>query len=138
MCAIGCQVDFLENIPNNARMVKKDDRKPRIMVNVEPDVYAWFRTRELKFGLSKSMLGTAAICALRALNDAERDAMVQWAKLFDDHRATWTEFEKACEATAKERAQALGRAMERALRYELGGDQSPPTTQESATMTKRS
>lgn len=89
------------------------------MLNLEPDVYRWFRDIELRAGLSKSMLGTAAICALRALSAPGRDAMVQWAKLLEDERATWTGFEEACEQTAKEREQALNRALERALHSEL-------------------
>lgn len=96
-------------------------KRTGVKVNLVWPVYRWFRDQELRTGLSKSLLATAALCALRA--SPEREAAIQWAKLLDEDQITWEEFEAACDRTAKQRGEALKRVVERVLRAEGEGHQ---------------
>lgn len=101
-------------------------------LNIPPDVWGWFRGLELASGASKTRLTVAAIAALRVLGDTERDAMIQWATLLDEERTSWTEFEQACEETAKKRGEAVKRIVEGVLKSEIEGHQQGKAASASA------
>ena len=106
-------------------------KRPRMTLNVPIGVWRWFRRIEIRGQVSKTRLVVAGIAALRSLGDEERDAMIQWAVLLDRGGATWEDYEKACEGTARDRARALKAAVERALEHELEGFQRSRTGRKS-------
>jgi len=84
------------------------------------------REIELDLGVSKTLVVTAGIAALRLLEKEERAAVLRWAKLIDDGEIEWAEFEKAADLKAGERMAALQKLAAEALRRaaEEGGEGS--------------
>ena len=89
-------------------------------LNVHAEVWRWFRSRELRTGISKTRLVAAGIAALRLLTEPERQCVTQWVSLIDEEKATWAQFEKACDAGEKERLRALKSVLADVIGSETG------------------
>lgn len=109
------------------RMAKKpEERRPRVTLNIHPEVWPWFRRQEIDNGITKTRLVQAGVAALRFLGDQEREAIVQWATLIDEYQATWAEFDEWCSSNQKVREQALKRVLARAIGHELAARPAQP------------
>jgi hypothetical protein len=108
-----------------------------IKANLRREVQSWLRDEELRTGLSKTMLVTAALAALRVLPKRERDAVVKWAKLLDEELSSWADFERACDETAKDRAESLERGAVRALQRGIEASREEQKVPGPATSRKR-
>ena len=90
----------------------------RLTVNIPMDVWRFFHRVELHETTTKTRLVVAGICAMRAMDEREREALLQWATMFDDEAASWADYEKTCDMSGPERQKALRSLLEKAIARE--------------------
>lgn len=99
-----------------------------IRANLVREVYRWFREQEFGTGLSKTMLVTAGITALRLFDESERAGIIQWAKAVDEGIATWSELGNLRGKSARERSKILIDRWKEVLARELEAESKDSPT----------
>lgn len=93
---------------------KTTARKP-FKADPQADVVYWARRIEAKKAVSRTIVATAGLVALKFASEQELESLLQWAGLLNDEHIQWAELEAVVKLRQEQREAALRKALEAAI-----------------------